>query len=278
MNSLITQPTADTSSITMTSLELVSYINEERCYKASAAGAAFPSKGYAQLRHDHFLAKVPKVLGEIHSPKFLGEYTDATGRVLTCYIFPKREACLMAMSYSYELQAKVFDRMTALEQLQNPVLSVEKEQQIKCGLLILESATKLLNLSNSSRLGALQRLQEIAGVPALVPAYAIDAPIDAKDGSSRPTAAITTLLKLHNCNMTAQVAFIILERLKIVERKTRPSSKYGERQFWSITAVGLLYGKNITSPKNPRETQPHFFESRFPELLRSIYAEWGKPS
>lgn len=31
------------------------------------------------------------------------------------YRFPKREACLMAMSYSYELQAKVFDRMTELE-------------------------------------------------------------------------------------------------------------------------------------------------------------------
>jgi hypothetical protein len=31
------------------------------------------------------------------------------------YRFPKREASLMAMSYSYELQAKVFDKMTALE-------------------------------------------------------------------------------------------------------------------------------------------------------------------
>lgn len=26
---------------------------------------------------------------------------------------PKREACLMAMSYSYDIQAKVFDRMIA---------------------------------------------------------------------------------------------------------------------------------------------------------------------
>ncbi|WP_404798912.1 hypothetical protein [Acinetobacter thermotolerans] len=29
--------------------------------------------------------------------------------------FQNREACLMAMSYSYELQAMVFDRMTEIE-------------------------------------------------------------------------------------------------------------------------------------------------------------------
>lgn len=36
-------------------------------------------------------------------------------RERTIYHFPKREACLMAMSYSYDLQAKVYDHMTALE-------------------------------------------------------------------------------------------------------------------------------------------------------------------
>lgn len=261
------------TAVTMTSLELVAFINSERRSVANAAGQLFPSKGHAQLRHDHFLVKVPKVLGEIHSPKFLGEYIDSTGRTLPCYSLPKREACLMAMSYSYEMQAKVFDRMTMLEEQQKPALLPEKEDQIKCGLLILESATRLLNLSNSSRLGALQRLQEFAGVPALVPAYAIDAPSDAVDGSSRPTAALTTLLKLHGSSVATPVAFRVLERLGVVERKFRPSIKHGQRQFWSITAPGLKYGKNITSPNNPRETQPHFFESRFPELLKMMQSD-----
>lgn len=102
--------------ITMTSLELVDFINSEREEKAKAVGATFPSKGHAKLRHDQFLAKVPLVLGENHSPKFLGEYSDTTGRALPCYFLPKREACLMAMSYSYAIQAKVFDRMTELEE------------------------------------------------------------------------------------------------------------------------------------------------------------------
>ena len=57
--------------------------------------------GFAQeLRHDHFMAKVPKVLGEV-APKFLGTafYTNGTGAQVgrNVYNFPKREACLMAM-------------------------------------------------------------------------------------------------------------------------------------------------------------------------------------
>lgn len=262
--------------ITMTSLELVDYINTERQAKAVAAGAEFPSKGHTQLRHADFMAKAPRVLGENHSTKFFAQYTDSTGRVLPCLNLPKREACLMAMSYSYEIQAKVFDRMTELEQQSVLSLPGASADQVQSGLLILESATRLLNLSNSSRLGALQRLQEFAGVPTLMPTYAIDAPSDAVDGSSRPTAAITTLLKLHGCGITTPVAYRILERLGLVERKFRPSRRFGERQFWSVTAAGLRYGKNITSPQNPRETQPHFYESRFHDLMAKINAERGR--
>lgn len=79
----------------MTSLELVAYINADRKSK----GLTFPCKKYRRLQHKHFLAKVPKVLGEINSAKFSAEYMDSTGRRLPSYEFPKREACLMAMSH-----------------------------------------------------------------------------------------------------------------------------------------------------------------------------------
>ncbi|EJB2593951.1 Rha family transcriptional regulator [Salmonella enterica] len=118
MNELLTKD-ASSSPVahipTMSSLELVDYINADRKAKAEAAGMTFPCKKYRILKHNDFLKKVPKVLGEEHSGKFFAQYKDSTGRELPCYRFPKREACLMAMSYSYELQAQVFDHMTALE-------------------------------------------------------------------------------------------------------------------------------------------------------------------
>jgi len=91
------------ASVTMTSLELVDFINSQR------------GEDDSELRHDDFMRKVPKVLGE-GVRKISDTYTHPqNGQQYPCYRFPKREACLMAMSYSYDLQAKVFDRMTEME-------------------------------------------------------------------------------------------------------------------------------------------------------------------
>jgi hypothetical protein len=87
----------------MTSLELVEFINASR------------QDGEAELAHSDFMKKVPKVLAGGHG-NFCDTYRHPqNGQVYPCYRLPKREACQMAMSYSYELQAKVFDRMTELE-------------------------------------------------------------------------------------------------------------------------------------------------------------------
>ena len=91
--------------LTMSSLELVEFINSERLMAEGDNAVT--------LRHDHFMEKVVDVLGDV--PEFSGTYKTSRGNTYTCYNFPKREACLMAMSYSYDIQAKVFDRWQELE-------------------------------------------------------------------------------------------------------------------------------------------------------------------
>lgn len=122
MSELLTKDTAGSPVAhipTMSSLELVDYINADRKAKAEAAGLTFPCKKYRCLQHRSFMNKVPKVLGVELAAKFFAsnKYINGKGGEQTqaIYNFPKREACLMAMSYSYELQAQVFDHMTALE-------------------------------------------------------------------------------------------------------------------------------------------------------------------
>ena len=97
---------ASNPSVTMTSLELVDFINNQR------------EAGEAVLAHSDFLKKVPIVLGQEVAGKFSCYYKASNGKSNPMYSLPKREACLMAMSYSYDLQAKVFDKMTELESKQ----------------------------------------------------------------------------------------------------------------------------------------------------------------
>lgn len=115
---------------TMTSLELVSLINSER-------GA-----GKSELRHDHFMVKIEKHPG-IDSPKFLGQYKDATGRTLKCYNLPKRESELMVMSESLAVQTKVYDRMAELEVAPiDPLASLPADQRALVALMVDNAAIK----------------------------------------------------------------------------------------------------------------------------------------
>jgi len=128
-------PYAQNQEVTMSSLEMVAYINSDRQSKAEAEGLEFPCKKYRQLSHKNFMAKVPKVLG-LTSAKYLAddEFTSGNGAKATrnIYNFPKREACLMAMSYSYELQAAIYDYMEELDRQRGGYLShtISELQQI----------------------------------------------------------------------------------------------------------------------------------------------------
>jgi hypothetical protein len=106
MNALIS---TESNTVTMSSLEMVDYINSERNNIAELAGAVFPSKGHAALDHADFLKKVLEVLKE-HARNFSCMFDVSIGNGATRkspgFTFPKREACLMAMSYSYDLQAR----------------------------------------------------------------------------------------------------------------------------------------------------------------------------
>lgn len=147
---------------TMTSLELVDFINSHRQQQAEAAEQDFPSKGYAKLEHKHFLDKVPEVLGE-RSADFSADLPDTYGRPRRGYRFPKRESCLMAMSYSYDLQAAVFDHMTALEvKLGDPRYAVPRTRaealRLAADLEEQNAALQLENHRQAERIDSLEAL------------------------------------------------------------------------------------------------------------------------
>ena len=114
MNMPILAQSSNTDQVTMSSPEIVDFINAHR------QAVATIEKPYVELHHRSFMSKVPQVLGAKDAAKFIASsFYQGNGSAKIerqIYVFPKREACLMAMSYSYELQAQIFDRMTAMEE------------------------------------------------------------------------------------------------------------------------------------------------------------------
>jgi hypothetical protein len=50
----------------------------------------------------------------------------------------------------------------------------------------------------------------------------------------------------------------------------RPTSNGGTTTYWSVTDAGLAYGKNVTNPKNQRETAPHWYDDTFDALCELV--------
>ena len=143
--------------------------------------------------------------------------------------------------------------------------------QIKAEAALFECAAHLLNMSASGKVTGLQYIGKRHGLDTgFLPAYVIDAAPDALEGSSMPTKPATDLLAIHSVDMTTVQFNARLAQAGILERKERKRNGGGTKKFWCVTQKGMRYGKNITSPANPRETAPHWYVDRFAELLASL--------
>jgi len=132
---------------------------------------------------------------------------------------------------------------------------------------VAEVAARMLRMSDTSKIRMLASICEIKGVPStFLPAY-VDEP---------QVRAMTALLKEHGSSLSAKAANLALLDMGFLEELERKGSKGDIKRFKSLTEKGVRYGRNETSPQNPRETQPLYFVDRFPELLGLIETHLGK--
>lgn len=89
----------------------------------------------------------------------------------------------------------------------------------------------------------------------------------------KPTSApasVEIVLFPPDIRLTANQAYHQMAKLGIVEQRERYSRTAinNIKKFWSLTAKGCMFGKNITSPANPRETHPDM------QLVRMLLPIW----
>lgn len=159
---------------------------------------------------------------------------------------------------------------------QAPTPSPALATPLTADLAAIEMLARFLNVSESGKANMAKVAIEHHSphlLPAL-PSYVIDAPIvaGAQGESSLPTKSLTALLKDYGIAAhSRQVERYnqLLEEHGLLRRMSRQSSKDPSitKRFWAITESGLEYGKNVTSPSNPLETQPHWYVDTFGDLM-----------
>lgn len=129
-------------------------------------------------------------------------------------------------------------------------------------LFFAQAAAVFLRVSEAGKILMLQKVAAGYDLPNMLPNYS----------DETITSSLSTLLKEHGSVLSAVKVNLILLDLGVLEEKSRPDSKGGTKRFKCLTESGLKYGKNVISPQNQRETQPHYYAATFPELLDQVNA------
>lgn len=232
-----------------------------------------------------FIAKdIAEALGYANTSKAINTHckavntchTEMGGQVRAVQIIPERDMYRLVMK----------SKLPAAEQFEEWVVGQVLPTIRKTGaytaqpadnskiigeLAILECFDRLLKPAPSSKMMMLAQIATNNGLDAkFLPGYAVDAAPDATGGSSMPTKAVTSLIKENGISSTAAAFNRALAAHGFLKTMTRVNSKRETVEFWGVTDKGLKYGKNLTSPQCPRETQPHWYVDRFLELAALV--------
>ena len=116
-----------------------------------------------------------------------------------------------------------------------------------------------LNLSDVSKLAMAKKIAGPLGLP--TPDY-VSAPNGAKHSA-------TELLKSHGVGLSARKFNELAVKAGLLELKERKGTNKVHK-YCEITKKGLAYGENDINEKNMNQTQPHWYDSKFGEVLEII--------
>lgn len=204
--------------------------------------------------------------------RHLEERKDARGYTAE-FLLDRPLTETLLTGYSIALRHRVVVRLGELEQQAASRQAVTASGTKVVGeIAIMECFTRLLKPAPSCQVQMLAKIAQNNGLePSFLPAYAVDAAPDAGDGGgSMPTSPLTALLKQHGIDCPAIHFNWKLRDAGIIKQMSRQNSKRETVHYWAITEKGLRYGKNLTSPHSPRETQPHWYVDRFAELASLV--------
>lgn len=192
---------------------------------------------------------------------YLGYYLDENGQQRPCFFLTKRESLYIATKFNDEARAKLVLRWEELEIKHRQQVQAEQPQQgfLQDKLTVAEWMMKTLRYSEVAKLQLVSSIVQPYGLP--IPEY-VSAPNGAKHSA-------TELLKTHGVDVSARKFNELAAAAGLLEQKERKGTAKVHK-FYSITDKGLSYGENDVNEKNANQTQPHWYDNKFGEVLEII--------
>ena len=196
-------------------------------------------------------------------------YVNEQGKEQPMFFMNRDGFTLLAMGFSGEkaLKFKVdyinaFNKMEAELKDKKPALP-----DLDLKVRFIEWSAKFLGVNDAGKLLMARKLAEEYGTQQYLPDYVT---------SKGQTHSATYLLKAHNCNISASIFNISCHSFGLIKKMERKGKGGTIHNWWALTDEGMEYGENKVSDKCPLQTQIHWYDDRFTEVLDIIRCKYDR--
>ena len=223
--------------------------------------------------HKHILEKIDKLNDDLQSLTFGADkywiqsnYKSGTGKSYREYQVTELGCELIAHKTigkdGTAFTVKYMDRFHKMKDYitkEQYTVSRPKEE-LEC----LDIISNILHFNDNSKLQGVRSICDKYGMEtSYLPAYT---------PSKGVLKSATELLKEHNADISVIKFNKKLLELGILKECTRQSTKDKTKVKKFKNLVDTTWGENQINPKNPKETQPLYYEDKFKELLEIVQA------
>ena len=226
-----------------------------------------------EVRHSDLLEKIDKINldfqnGKIRCDKYWikSTYTAGTGKNYKEYLITKRGCEFLAHKTTGTKGNLFTDKyMDRFEQMKDYITKEQytvsrPKEELEC----LDVIADILHFNDNSKLLGVRSICDKYGMEtSYLPAYT---------PSKGVLKSATELLKEHNSELSVIKFNKKLVELGILKECTRQSTKDKNKVKKFKNLVDTTWGENQINPKNPKETQPLYYENKFKELLEMVQA------
>lgn len=143
-----------------------------------------------------------------------------------------------------------------------PKTHIDEVNNAKAEMELMSITANILNINDNSKLMLAHEIYKNNNISEkYLPQYTPSKDI---------LKSATELLKEHNADISVRKFNNKLVELGILKECTRPSTKDKSKVKKFKNLVDTTWGENLINERNPKETQPLYYESKFKELLEIV--------
>lgn len=197
-------------------------------------------------------------------------YVSEQGKEQPMFIMNRDGFTLLAMGFNGEkaLEFKInyIEAFNKMEEVIKKGL-IEKAQKDKNDFddkkRFIEWSASFLGVNDAGKLMMARKLAA---------EYGMDKYLDDYVGSKGQSHSATYLLKKYGCNISASTFNICAHSAGLIKKMERKGKGNITKTWWALDESGKEFGEDLVSDKCPSQTQIHWYDDKFTQVLDNIHA------